>query len=175
MDANSYASLAYADAYHLDRGTITWVGSIALRQAALVRATDYIDKRFGQIFLGYRQSSSQGLEWPRLGAYDRDDLPLNGIPVNLQKATVEYALRALSGDALTDLAPDPEDSDAAGTVISKKERVGPIEEYTSYGTSSSRSGVSGLVSVANIPEYPAADLMLAKLTRSSNNRRIVRG
>jgi len=63
-------------------------------------------------------------------------------------------------------------------VTRKREVVGPIEEETDYGrlgTASGREPISGLVSTSNIPEYPAADLLLQELITSFNSRRIVRG
>jgi len=56
--ANSYASTAFVTSYLTDRGRATQNGwstlSSALQQAALVAATDYIDVRYGSLFLGSR-------------------------------------------------------------------------------------------------------------------------
>ncbi len=42
-DYNSYISVEDADAYHTDRANTDWTGTTATKQAALIRATDYID------------------------------------------------------------------------------------------------------------------------------------
>src|SRR5882672_6440147 len=72
-DANAYISVEFADDYHDLRGNSKWTAANAgQRTAAIVRATDYIDKRFQQWFLGTKQNHDQGLAWPRLDALDRD-------------------------------------------------------------------------------------------------------
>jgi hypothetical protein len=43
-DYNSYASVAAADAFHVDRATSEWASAdSAAKTAALIRATDYLD------------------------------------------------------------------------------------------------------------------------------------
>lgn len=56
-EANSYAGLSYAHSYlHRRNRHTTWdAASTAVREAALIAATDYIDKRFGSQFLGHKQ------------------------------------------------------------------------------------------------------------------------
>lgn len=53
-EANSYAGLSYAHRYLQRRNrNTTWdAATTAVREAALVAATDYLDKRFGSSFLG---------------------------------------------------------------------------------------------------------------------------
>ena len=52
--ANSYVGLAYATSYLHQRNKLTtWsAASVSSQRAALIEATDYIDKRFGLKFLG---------------------------------------------------------------------------------------------------------------------------
>lgn len=52
--ANSYASIIYAYQYLSDRNKVVdWAATVRIAQeAALIAATDYIDKRFGLKFLG---------------------------------------------------------------------------------------------------------------------------
>lgn len=55
LKSNSYVGLAYAQAYLIDRGRNVAPWSTATRlqkEVALIKATDYIDKRFGTKFLG---------------------------------------------------------------------------------------------------------------------------
>lgn len=192
--ANSYLSVAEANDYHEGRGNTVWTVSTvtdAMKQAALVRATDYIDKRFGTKFRGWKQTSTQGLQWPRLDAEDNSGYLLQDIPVQLKQATAEYALRSLS---LHELTPDPvspvpeqqhtngytRDMSPTGEVVKKTERVGTVEETTQYRnvggsmSAASTSTKSRLVSDYNIPEYPAADMLLTELLAGSR-RQIARG
>lgn len=163
--ANSYISTAFADTYFSDRGNATWaaVATTELKEEALVRATDYIDKRFGLNFKGVKQSSDQGLEWPRAGAVDNDGYVFEDVPRPLQKATAEYAVRALSAT----LAPD--NTNKGVKIVRKK--VGPIETENELSTPTSTS----IVSQASIKEYPEADLWIQELVHQSSNRTTVRG
>jgi hypothetical protein len=188
-NANGYVSEAQFREYHNDRNrdlTILTEGQI---KAAIIKASEYIDKRFGKRFVGFRQSSSQGLEWPRLDAYDKDGYALNLLPMQLVKATHEYAFRA---HHLTILAPDPalpfstrDTATATGTVVSaghvikKREKVGPIEtesEFAQVGGEASRSSFgSTLVDGLFLPSYPEADMWLEELLVSYNDRDVLRG
>lgn len=201
--ANAYASVAFVDDHHSDRGNSAW-GSIdaTTKQQAIVRATDYIDKRFGRKFRGFKMEIQQTLQWPRLDAFDDSGYIYGNdgtLPGQLMRACAEYALRAA---IYTVLSPDPilpapqqsfEDGAPArgeavtGTVSRKIERVGPIEEETAYetpamslsrrqGTEGNRSIQSTLVNDFSIPEYPEADMWLEELlNRSTLAARLVRG
>ena len=196
-NANSYVSLSYVNDYHSDRGNSSWGDfTDSEKQASIIRASEYVDKRFGKKFKGFRKVKNQGLEWPRLDAFDSDGYLLDEIPFQLEKAVSEYALRsAICGV----LAPDPINStpkqdltDAngerdTGTVITgeisrRKEIVGPIEEEFWYDTrsanknlgSSARSIQSSLVDDNNIPEYPEADLWIEELIISGPSIKLAR-
>lgn len=194
-NANAYVDVAFADAHHLDRGNAGWTGSATVKEQAIVRATDYVDKRFGRKFRGFRQGKAQALEWPRIDAFDDDDFlfsDVDVIPRQLKKAVAEYALRAL---LLKPLAPDPalpfQDRDTIGTgstqssgsgagaIVASRQKVGPIETETknSESTSSSIHTSKGSSQVEGwmIPAYPEADLLIEELLRSSQSRRLVRG
>jgi hypothetical protein len=176
--ANAYISVAYADAYHVDRGHEDWSGGQAEKERAIIRATDYVDKRFGRRFRGVRRYKQQALEWPRLDAYDNDDFLLHGqdddVPRQLEKAIAEYAIRALVllQGTNADLAPDG--ASPTGDVEETSVRVGPIMESVKYRTSMTRSAQSSVVGDASIPEYPAADLWLEELLLPTNSRRMKR-
>jgi 2,4-dienoyl-CoA reductase-like NADH-dependent reductase (Old Yellow Enzyme family) len=183
--ANAYITVAFANDYHTGRGHGDWGGSTGNKQKAIVRATDYVDKRFGAYFRGLRLAKRQALEWPRINAIDNDDWELRGpedaVPRQLQRAVAEYALIALRLIAGTDADLAPEDGVTEGQVKSKSEKVtGPggagVSESTVYvGGGTSRASQSSVVSDASIPEYPAADLWLEELLKSSNARRLRRG
>lgn len=193
--ANAYVSVASVDTHHTDRGNTRWTDFSATdKEQAIVRATDYVDKRFGKRFRGVRQLKDQALEWPRLDAFDDDGFLLSGslddIPRNLAKAIAEYALRAAICNVLApdptlpvpkqDLTIDAGERDTAvitGEVTRKKEVVGPLEEDTWYQTASktaaqnlgagAKSIQSSLVNDFVIPEYPEADMWIEELLRPS--------
>jgi len=163
--ANAYASVASVDDYHSGRGFAGWDGTNAQKQAAIVRATDHVDRVFRSRFKGVKNSSSQALEWPRYGATDGSGYELSSteLPSALTNAIAEYALRSLLIGVLT---PDPSSpvpaqtfavgesrqTSPAGDVIRSRDKVGPIESETEYRQQS-----------AVLPRYPAADMMLADL------------
>lgn len=166
--ANAYVSVAFVDAYAADRGFTAWAGSVADREQALIRATDHIERTFGQSFRGYKKTETQGLEWPRSDAWDNNDYLLKDIPKQLQEATAEYAIRALLYGVLTPDPPPkyprqglttgevlPTSSTASGVVSLARDKVGPVETERRYDTS--RSG--------QLDSFPAADNMLLPLLR----------
>jgi len=151
-NANSYASAATADAYFSDRGVSSWTGSSTIKEQALVRATDYIERMFGSRFIGYPFVDTQALSFPRVIAYETE------MPVAVVRACCEYALRALSAK----LMPDPK-QDASGFPIRlKKTVVGPIE--TSLEFLSSSPDIQR--------DYPDGDLLLKPYLL--DNGRVVR-
>jgi hypothetical protein len=118
VDAESYLSVAAADTYHAAFGNSAWTGAeVAVKEAALRRATQYLDARYA--WAGEPLTQTQALAWPRVIA----DLPFAKYAWPVKRvcdACAELALRALSGALFTDQL------DAQ----IKSERVGPIEvEY----------------------------------------------
>lgn len=174
-DSNAYITIAFADSYHSDRGNSTWTGADSVKQSAIIRATDYIDKRFGIKFKGYRKIKEQALEWPRLDAYSPEGWAYTNpddVPRKLQQACAEYALRSLIDG---ELAPDPDDQ-ISGSLVLNRVKVGPIEEEKQFKSdSASKESLTSIVSASSIQEYPAADLLIQELLRSISSRRLVRG
>ena len=162
IDANSYADVAFADAYFSERGIDTWTGSASEKQQALVKGTDYIESRFGGEFGGIIEfpETPQALAFPRLRLYDQNDLAVSGVPTKLKQATCEYALRSMSAVLLADPAIDKSGSG----VRSRKKKTGPLSEEVVYSSS------SGAVS---LPEYPAADNMI-KFYLQSQDGEVIR-
>ena len=155
VGANAYIDVAFFRAYWLDRGTDTTATADELVQAAIIRATDYLDYRFA--FVGRKCSVQQTTKWPRVGAYDSDRYVVFGIPQAVKEACAEYTSRAI----LAALAPDPDYDSSGAAVQSKTEKVDVIETAIAY--------VSGAAFV--MPKYPSADMRLKKtgLTRSGND------
>jgi hypothetical protein len=155
--ATSYASVEFADAYFDERGNEVWaaIADVADKQRYLIQATDYIELVFGRRFIGEMGLTSQALSWPRqyAGSY-----PKTAVPINLQNATAEYAMRAINGPLL----PDPQvDANNFATVVTKKV-VGPIEkEFQVMG---------GMGRGRLIRSYPVPDGLMATLVQPGTLR-----
>ena len=137
-DANSYLSVADADSYHSDRGNALWTGVDAVKEAALIRATAYLEALYTWTS-GIKSTQAQGLSWPRVWAFGRDGYALTGVPVQVKDATAELALRSLSETLGADLGQQ---------VLSKK--VGEVAVTYSEGSTASK-------------RYPLVDGMLRGL------------
>ena len=79
-DANSYAAFADSDVYHAGHLYNTaWISASDLRKTqALVMATRLIDAEC--LFLGFRKSSAQALQWPRVQVPDRESPGVYWVP-----------------------------------------------------------------------------------------------
>lgn len=163
-DSESLASVAYCDTYHAGRANAAWAAlDTAGKEAALRKATDYMEEIYRLMWSGYRRTDTQALSWPRyevprpdiaanafygygVGYYDFDS-----VPVEVQRACAELALRASAGD----LAPDLDRPTTS-------EQVGPI-------------AVTYAVGAREFVRYRAIDNLLAPfLTGSGNSMKIVR-
>ena len=180
-DANAYITVTFADGHHSDRGRTQWASALeAVRKTAIIRATDYIDQRFGTLFIGEKMKGSQGLEWPRADAFDRDGHVLDPIPPQLQKACAEYALIALRQGELAPQPPMPVppqgvdgtigDAAPAGEIV--REKIGPIE--TEYRTLSEAVGGMSPEDFY-LPKYPVADMWLEELLVAEIGGKLSRG
>ena len=157
-NSNSYAPVAFADSYFADRNQAEWTGTDEVKKAALIRATDYIELRFSNLFFGEKKVASQALSFPRIS--DR----FSEMPVALQRACCEYALRTLSVKLLPDPVIDPTGQGLERT----RERVGPIETETRY----QYQGPGTVRTI--IRPYPFADGLLKDLIRNGGGR-VIRG
>jgi hypothetical protein len=143
-DGNSYVSLADADSYFADRVNAKWsVASDLEKKAALISATDYIVGRWGASFTDAVTESET-------------------IPLQLEKATSEYAVRALAGP----LIPDPVvDNNGFAQVLTRK-KTGPLEKEFQ---------VVGNVRYPTVyRSYPSADLMMVPMLKLSQTNRVYR-
>ena len=138
--ANSYVDTTYADAFHTARGNTAWTGTTAVKEAALVRAFDYLCNEKRYRFRGARTTSIQRAPFPRTGCQERNG-PLytdNQIPWRVKDAQCLLAVLALSGALESSLA-------RGGKVQS--ETVGPIS--TTYAADAPvetiYTGVDGLL------------------------------
>lgn len=161
VGANSYASVAEADGYFAERGVTTWSGATEAKQSFLIRATDYIELRFGARFQGTVEfpDAPQGLSFPRTGITG-----YTGVPDCLKRATFEYALRAIAGP----LAPDSPLEPTGLQLAAKRTKVGPIETELQYKQSGAGSASPAFRS------YPTADTQLKALLAPSGGNRVYR-
>ena len=200
QNATAYVSVAFVDGYMNDRLRDDWASlSTNVKQGSIVRATDYIEWRFGTKFRGSRRSESQGLEWPRNSAFDNDDWlynnPLDAVPRQLQKACAEYSLIAArigelapnpplpTGDETLDGTASTTTESTSGIITAARERVGPLETETKYADLTSagsrqaggRTAQSFMNSDFYLPEYPRADGWIRELINNPNSRPLRRG
>lgn len=143
--AESYISVADASAYFTARGVTAWaaLATDALREAALRKATEYMTAVYRSRWQGARFTETQALDWPRAGVVrDSWQVGTDEVPVEVQRATAELALRAAAGD----LSPDLKQAKTSVT-------VGPIR--TDYDRSSPQA-----------KRYRAIDAMLAPFLKA---------
>ena len=95
-DANSYVSVAYADAYFLARNVTAWA-SLTIKEALLIQATDYMEAVYSESWKGTVLLDTQSLSFPRIIDYD------TVYPDRLLKAVCELALKANDGNLLVDV------------------------------------------------------------------------
>ena len=160
IDSNSYADVAFADAYFSDRKVVAWTGITSSKQAALISATDYIETYYKTRFKGAIEfpETPQALSFPRINVTDANGLEVSGIPTDLKKAAVEYALRAMNGTLVVDAEIDP----TGRVVIQKREKTGPIDESTTYSASK------------NFASYPIADGLIRQYLLAGGSNRVIR-
>lgn len=122
--SESYCSVAAANARHTALGNAAWTGTDAAKEAALRRATAYMEQAYRNRWKGTKLLRAQALSWPRYGAVaDGWDIDSTVVPADIANACADLALRALSADLNADL-----------TRAVVREKVGPLEtEYSAYG------------------------------------------
>lgn len=160
--ANAYTDPATVRAYWLDRGVDLSAKTDQELEAAIIKATEYLDARYR--WVGWQLRRLQGTQWPRGGVTSF----LRGLPPALITATCMMANRALSGKPLM---PDPS-FDASGQKVTElTKKVGPIEVSTKYAESSGSSLAS------STPQYPEVTLTLqaAGMIGSGNSGELARG
>lgn len=174
--ADAYISEADADTYFASVGNATWSGAdTSAKEQAIVKATRYMEKRFGNKWKGTIASSTQALGWPRDYVYDERGTELDDqVPTAIAHACAEYAVQAiLHGDLIppviypvADGAPVP-----FGRINRKVEKVGPVYEETYYstgGAEATRVGSgSALVDANRMVQYPEADFLVGPFLRST--------
>ena len=133
-NANAYITVAEFKAYHDEVGNsyAALADDTAIEQA-IVKATRYVERRWGNRFRGTIQDTDQVLSFPRLYLQDRYGRLLTGIPTVLKDAIAIYALASASGA----LEPEPTVQENGQTLKRVREKVGPIETETEYSDDAS--------------------------------------
>jgi len=154
-NSESYISVSDADTYHDKFANDIWNSySPGKKEAALRKATQYIDGKFGQSFPGGRSKDSQALSWPRTCAAYEDNVTIDEdvVPQEVKNATAELALRSAAGDLESDITKQDR---------AIRERVDVIEVVYAPGTSTA-------------PSYPSVLTILSRLIGPTNYGRIRR-
>jgi hypothetical protein len=140
-DADSFVSLAEADAYFTARGETRWAGTDTAKENALRRGTAYLENQYRTRWVGIRSTQSQALSWPRVDGYrnpyrvsiqypildvDGFQIARDVVPVQVKNATFEAALLAITGATLEPTLI------RGGAVKSTSKTVGPISKSVTY-------------------------------------------
>lgn len=151
--AESFCSVADADAYHAARGYTLWATmSEVEREQTLRRATGYMQQTYRTRWAGCRVYSVQALDWPRYDVPRRDYgdyYPSDTVPREVRDACAELAFRASSGELAADL----------GQQVTER-TVGPITTKYAAGSTSAK-------------RYRAVDMLLGPLLRASGSGAVV--
>jgi hypothetical protein len=151
-NAESYISVANADARHTAFGNSAWTGSTAVKESALRRATAFMEQAYRNRWQGLRAHVDQALSWPRYDVcVDGYSIASTVVPTEVANACADLALAALTDDLNPTL-----------TRGVRRKKIGPLEtEYDPYSPQGTRR--------------PAIGMMLAPfLTGSGVNAMLVR-
>jgi len=149
-NANTYAAIATADAYHADRAFTAWDDATADEKAtALIKATDYIN----------------GLSWngrkvaPRVMAWPRIDMWMDGYHVTSDEVpdAVVSATCYMAGEFINGADPLAAQDRALSSM-----KVGSVEMAWEQGSNAA-------------PQYPALRSILRGLIGAQNVVRLVAG
>lgn len=166
IDANSYTTVAFFRNYCLERGITTFDDSFDDEiKSALILGTDYIEIRFSNQIKGVKFNSSQMLSFPRVGLLNEaidnfiydvapNDTTILGveIPVKIQRATCEYAIRSKTAPLVNDATSD--------SMISQRVKIGQIEKETNFAANSKRPDMFN--------SFPAGDLLVKPYLKSNS-------
>ena len=169
-DANAYAAVAAADAYLAERDDADWVSlKQTNKERLLIQATDYMDRRWGRLLVGFRLTVEQRLEWPRAGI---------GIPTDVVEACIEYAHYARAGHLFIEYGDagsvrSGQSATAGQRVTRTREKIGPIDTEVVYesGATVQQTARGDLAAVAG--RYPNADTLMQRYVRRFG--RVIRG
>lgn len=140
--ADSYGAEATADTYHTDHGNSTaWETPVAgapSKEVSLRLGTQFLDATFGGKWRGVKKTLTQGLDWPRISAWDDDEDYIDdaSIPQVLEYATYELALKVRQGDTLV------ADLTSPGVITEKTVGAGKVRQTIKYSGGSQHKAYS---------------------------------
>ena len=144
-NANAYVSVAAADTYFSDLNNASWTGSTAVKEAAIRKATKYLDATYN--WIGTILSTTQALNWPRTGVTDSQGRDLEDqVPQAVVDACCELALLSFTDDLV---------NVTSNSDYIKREKVGELEVEYADGAPIDR-------------EYRYVDRLLAGLFNSKS-------
>lgn len=149
-DANSYVSVADADAYATLRGLSAWLDlAESEKEKHLILATDYMQTRFQNKVKSCPVLDTQPLLFPRQS--------WELIPPQIKRACILYALKSAAGELSYGY-----ESDTTGLILTmKRDRVeGAVETERQYAPNQS---------LPNFKPYPEIDSFMSIFLKSSNN------
>jgi len=150
ITATSYLSVADFKIYHTDRSADFSAYTDDQIQSALIKASDYIDRRF--VYKGYRSNArNQALEWPRHSVLDPNGNYVDGdeVPVEIGQACAELSFIGLSQT----LIPNMDFDTSGGFVTEQTDKLGTMVSTTKYSAFQGRR---------SFPQYTIADSLLRK-------------
>lgn len=142
-NAESFISVADAGTRHTAFGNAAWTGTDAVKEAALRRATAYMEQAYRTRWVGCRVESDQALSWPRVVTELVDGFWIDSdvVPAEVANACADLALRALADDL---------NADQERAIV--REKTGPIEtEWDRYAPQTT--------------QFRAVDMMLSHLLK----------
>lgn len=138
-NAESYISVADADARHAAFGNTAWATfDTSAKEVALRQSTSYMVQAYRERWAGCRVNSTQALDWPRYGVVvDGYSVASDSVPTDIANACADLALKASTAP----LAPDIERA-----II--RDKTGPLEtEWSPYASQVTRyRAIDGMLS-----------------------------
>ena len=142
--AESYATVDEFNQYHTDRQNAFTLSGLQI-EAALRKATEYIEQVYTGRWAGYRNKDTQALDWPRSyvpreasvgyptgGNYTPEGegyYPFNVLPVQLKQATIILALKSVDADLLPDFDRLPKRETVGQLTVEYAENKSPVVTY----------------------------------------------
>ena len=126
--AVAYDTAANADAYFAARGITVWTGDESAKEQALIRGTDYLERRYRGRWVGVKATSIQALAWPRGHISDVDGYAIDAttVPDQVKRANFEAALLVLTGTNLEPVL------SRGNSIKRKKVKAAVVETETEY-------------------------------------------
>lgn len=157
-DANSYASVEFADDYFSARGVSEWADlETEVKEQSLIKATDFIDNVYQ--WYGKKEFDGQALRFPRVSIRDYEGAEIKGIPLCLKQAVCDAAALVSSGTELF------QTKNENGDVVS--------ENITSLSFTYAKDESSEKTTSTTL--YDTINTKLRGLFRESSSKRVISG